>query len=64
MHLLSLISILCLVPSAFGASWIVPNTVWYDTDGKKIDAHGGGIIKEGVRYEGVSVVEQSVLSLS
>lgn len=30
---------------AFGASWIVPGAVWTDTDGAKIDAHGGGIFR-------------------
>jgi hypothetical protein len=28
-------------------SWIAPGAVWYDTDGKKIDAHGGGVVKRG-----------------
>ncbi|KAK2761271.1 hypothetical protein FQN54_001793 [Arachnomyces sp. PD_36] len=27
-------------------SWIVPGAVWYDTDGNKIDAHGGGVIQQ------------------
>ena len=27
--------------------WIVPGVGWYDTDGKKIDAHGGGVIRRG-----------------
>ncbi|KAI0902978.1 glycosyl hydrolase [Ustulina deusta] len=38
---------LCIVavPLALGASWIVPGAVWYDTDGKKINAHGGGIVQ-------------------
>ncbi|KAJ9144135.1 Glycosyl hydrolase family 43 protein [Pleurostoma richardsiae] len=31
----------------YGASWIAPGAVWYDTDGNKIDAHGGGIVKRG-----------------
>ena len=29
------------------ADWIAPNTVWYDTDGKKIEAHGGGVVQRG-----------------
>lgn len=33
--------------SVQGASWIVPGTAWYDTDGKKIDAHGGGVVRRG-----------------
>ncbi|KAI0517013.1 glycosyl hydrolase [Xylaria bambusicola] len=36
---------LCIVPLALGASWIAPGAVWYDTDGKKINAHGGGIVQ-------------------
>ncbi|RHZ66397.1 hypothetical protein CDV55_102076 [Aspergillus turcosus] len=28
-------------------SWIVPGAVWTDTNGQKIDAHGGGIVKQG-----------------
>lgn len=33
---------------AVGAtSWIVPGAVWKDTKGQKIDAHGGGIVKQG-----------------
>ncbi|KAI0838275.1 carbohydrate-binding module family 35 protein [Hypoxylon sp. FL0890] len=30
-----------------GASWIAPGAVWTDTDGNKIDAHGGGVVKRG-----------------
>jgi hypothetical protein len=41
--LLPLLSIL-IIP-VFGASWIVPGAVWTDTDGVKIDAHGGGIFQ-------------------
>lgn len=33
--------------SVLGASWIAPGAVWYDTDGNKIDAHGGGVVKRG-----------------
>ncbi|KAI1264241.1 glycosyl hydrolase [Xylariaceae sp. FL1019] len=37
---------LFVVPFALGASsWIAPGAVWYDTDGKKINAHGGGIVQ-------------------
>lgn len=32
------------------ASWIVPGAVWTDTNGVKIDAHGGMIIKPGNVY--------------
>ncbi|KAI0964834.1 glycosyl hydrolase [Xylaria arbuscula] len=40
---------LCLaaVPLALSGSWIAPGAVWYDTNGKKIDAHGGGIVQRG-----------------
>jgi hypothetical protein len=29
----------------FAALWIAPGTVWTDTSGNKIDAHGGGIVQ-------------------
>ena len=32
---------------ALSASWIAPGAVWTDTDGNKIDAHGGGVVKRG-----------------
>ncbi|ORY72065.1 Arabinanase/levansucrase/invertase [Pseudomassariella vexata] len=38
---------LSLASSALGASWIAPGAVWQDTDGNKIDAHGGGVVKRG-----------------
>jgi hypothetical protein len=42
---------LALVSSAgsggLAASWIAPGTVWKDTSGNKIDAHGGGIVQRG-----------------
>lgn len=39
---------LCAAAGALGAtSWIAPGAVWYDTDGQKIDAHGGGIVQRG-----------------
>lgn len=41
------ILILFLASGVLSASWISSGTVWYDTDGKKIDAHGGGVIKRG-----------------
>ena len=37
----------CAVTSALGAQWISPGAVWYDTDGNKIDAHGGNVVKRG-----------------
>lgn len=33
--------------SVYAAAWIVPGAIWYDTDGNKIDAHGGSIMKRG-----------------
>ncbi len=33
--------------TVYAASWIVPGAIWYDTDGNKIDAHGGGIMQRG-----------------
>ncbi|KAI1080179.1 carbohydrate-binding module family 35 protein [Whalleya microplaca] len=35
------------VSSVLGASWIAPGAVWTDTDGNKIDAHGGGVVQRG-----------------
>jgi hypothetical protein len=32
---------------AAATSWIVPGAVWKDTNGQKIDAHGGGIFQQG-----------------
>jgi len=29
------------------ADWIVSGVAWYDTDGKKIDAHGGAVVRRG-----------------
>ncbi|KAJ2985754.1 hypothetical protein NUW58_g5362 [Xylaria curta] len=40
----------CAVSGALGASWIAPGAVWYDTDGNKIDAHGGGVVLRGDTY--------------
>lgn len=36
--------------SVSAASWIAPGAIWYDTAGKKIDAHGGMIFKPGDVY--------------
>ncbi|EMR63395.1 putative galactan -beta-galactosidase protein [Eutypa lata UCREL1] len=36
--------------SALAADWISPGAVWYDTDGKKIEAHGGGVVLRGDTY--------------
>ena len=29
------------------AEWIIPGVAWYDTEGKKIDAHGGAVVRRG-----------------
>ncbi|KAK0629431.1 glycosyl hydrolase [Bombardia bombarda] len=42
-----ILAALAAAPYAWGASWITSNTVWYDTDGQVIDAHGGGIVQRG-----------------
>ncbi len=44
------------------ASWIESGKVWYDTDGKKIDAHGGSIFqKDDVFYWiGFSVAQRTL----
>lgn len=34
-----------MLPLALSVSWIVPGAVWYDTDGNRIDAHGGQILR-------------------
>lgn len=44
------LGILNLVIYAQARSWIVPGALWYDTDGNKIDAHGGGMWKIGSTY--------------
>lgn len=42
-----LLSISFVFRTVWGASWIVPGAVWYDTAGQKIDAHGGGVVRRG-----------------
>ncbi|KIN03276.1 glycoside hydrolase family 43 protein [Oidiodendron maius Zn] len=44
-----LFPLLCSVAAA-STAWIAPGAIWYDTDGKKIDAHGGGIVKMGSNF--------------
>jgi hypothetical protein len=39
-----------VISNVYAASWIVPGAIWYDTDGNKIDAHGGGIMKRGSTF--------------
>ena len=48
MFVLSLLTVLCAVLGVLAASgWIAPGAVWLDSDGNKIDAHGGGVVKRG-----------------
>lgn len=47
MFLSHLVLLLLAITGILAASWIVPGAVWTDTDGNKIDAHGGGIVKRG-----------------
>ena len=47
MRFFRIFTILSIAPVVLCAEWIVPGAVWADTDGKKIDAHGGGIVKQG-----------------
>ncbi|KAK7980512.1 hypothetical protein PG989_012969 [Apiospora arundinis] len=42
-----LLSASTVLHTVWGASWIVPGAVWYDTKGNKIDAHGGGVVQRG-----------------
>jgi hypothetical protein len=45
------VSALAFWSTALGAEWIESGVVWYDTDGKKIDAHGGSVFqKNGTFY--------------
>jgi hypothetical protein len=39
-----------LSTSALATDWIVPGTIWTDTDGNKIDAHGGGVFQQGKTF--------------
>ena len=47
MRLSGPLAALSLAWGIFAVSWIAPGAVWYDTDGNKIDAHGGGVVKRG-----------------
>lgn len=57
---------LCIVavPLALGASWIVPGATWYDTDGKKINAHGGGIVQRESTFYWVGQSAESKFSFT
>lgn len=56
-----IVAALGLVGKAFAASWIAPGAVWYDTDGKKIDAHGGGVVKRGDTFYWIGQAASSKL---
>ena len=42
----AVINLIAIARLVHAASWIEPGAVWYDTDGKKIDAHGGSILQK------------------
>lgn len=50
MIVLATIYLFFLVRNVQAREWIVPGAIWYDTDGNKIDAHGGGMWKIGSTY--------------
>jgi len=39
--------VLFVSAGCLAVDWIVPGVAWYDTDGKKIDAHGGAVVQRG-----------------
>lgn len=47
MLLRKLLLLSSIASGVYSVSWIVPGAKWVDTDGNKIDAHGGGIMKRG-----------------
>lgn len=53
--------LLAMLPLALSVSWIVPGAVWYDTDGNRIDAHGGQILRVNDTF---FWVRQSPMALS
>ncbi len=62
MLLLRVMTILAMATAIRSASWIESGKAWYDTDGKKIDAHGGSIFqKDDVFYWiGFSVTQRKL----
>jgi hypothetical protein len=63
MFLKQALSLLLGVVGVLGVSYIAPGAVWYDTNGAKIDAHGGSItLRSGTFYwVGQSAESKSVL---
>lgn len=50
--------------TAVGATeWIAPGAVWTDTDGRKIDAHGGGIVKQGDTFYWIGFAASSMFDV-
>jgi hypothetical protein len=45
----NLLLALSIASGVCSVSWIVPGATWLDTDGNKIDAHGG-IMKRGSTF--------------
>lgn len=60
MRFSSLLGVCIAASGALGASWIAPGAVWYDTDGNKIDAHGGGVVLRGDTYYWVGQAASSM----
>src|SRR3569833_1827039 len=54
------------VVGAIATDWIVPGEAWYDTEGKKIDAHGGGIVRrqDGFYWVGFCVSSEYHMMLT
>ena len=54
------------VVGAIATDWIVPGEAWYDTEGKKIDAHGGGIVRrqDGFYWVGFSASSEYHMMLT
>ncbi|KAK2068858.1 hypothetical protein P8C59_003474 [Phyllachora maydis] len=59
-------TLLNLAVVSYGASWIVPGAVWTDTDGNKIDAHGGAILQQNSTFYwvGHSAADQTPMMYS
>jgi hypothetical protein len=47
MHFGHTLSLIAGATSVLAVSYIAPGAVWYDTSGKKINAHGGGVVQRG-----------------
>jgi hypothetical protein len=64
MRFFRIFSLLSTAPGVLCAEWIVPGAAWTDTDGKKINAHGGGIVKQGNTFYWIGHAATSQSSLS